>query len=79
MNHVVKIGKLIKRAKIQGAKVAMRIEAEGAGRVVLVVIREKGLLSKIAIYIFFQRKKDRCSIQNIIAVRKRFLRAGVQA
>ena len=49
MNHAVKVEKLIKRAKIQGAKVAMRIGAEGAGRVVLVVIRRKGLLSKIAI------------------------------
>ena len=49
MSHAVKKEKLIKRAKIQGAKAAMRIGAEGAGRVVLVVIREKRLLSKIVI------------------------------
>ena len=49
MSHAVKKEKFIKKVKIQGAKAAMRIGAEEAGRVVLVVIRGKRLLSKIAI------------------------------
>ena len=78
MNHAVKIEKLIRRAKIQGAKVAMKIGAEEARRVVLVVIRRNEWLSKIAIFIFFQEKRGRCSIPNIIAARKLFRKVGAQ-
>ena len=79
MNHAVKIEKLIRKAKIQGAKEAMKIGAEEARKVVLVVIRRNGWLSKIAIFIYFQKKRGKCSIPNIIAVRKLFRKAGVQA
>ena len=79
MNHAVKIEKFIRKAKIQGAKEAMKIGAEEARRVVLVVIRRNGWLSKIAIFIYFQKKRGKCSIPNIIAVRKLFHKVGVQA